>query len=188
MPLVIVICEGEDANRSVHSRNESNVIASACDDGDIDSCLKARDRALVNENYEKAFSYMKTLCERYKDADSCFKTYETFFAMQRRIDQKNTVASVTLYEVLYYLDIGCQLNNYDSCLRAARIYEYGVKPGHSQALYGYNIAYDAQEAKRYYKKVCQSVSESAYEACSKVVELSNKSRNITYTNKKSADR
>ena len=76
------------------------------------------------------------------------------------------------------------LNNYSACLRAARIYEYGVKPDSSQALYGFNVAYDAQEAKRYYKKVCESISDDAPEACKKIVDLTHKTHSYKYLIKK----
>ena len=64
-------------------------------------------------------------------------------------------------------------------MRAGKIYERGVKPGTSQALYGYNIAYDAQEAKRYYKRVCRSISDKAEEACKKIEELSQTRHSLT---------
>lgn len=170
VPLIIVICQGEESKQSVSISSVSDLGNNPCSNDDLDKCLMARDISLKNEDYEQAFSYLRTLCEKYKDSDSCYKTYSTYFAMHGRQSQGNEVR-VTLYEVLYYLDIGCKLNNYDACMRAARIYEYGVKPGSSQALYGYNIAFDAQEAKRYYKKVCESISDNAYEACAKLVDL-----------------
>ena len=68
--------------------------------------------------------------------------------------------------------------------RAARIYEYGVKPDSSQALYGFNVAYDAQEAKRYYKQVCESISDDAPEACKKIVDLTHKTHSYKYLIKK----
>ncbi len=43
---------------------------------------------------------------------------------------------------------------------------------------GYNVAYDAQEAKKYYKRVCESVSDNAMDACSRVVELSRQNSNV----------
>ncbi len=170
VPLVIVICQGEESKQSVSISSVSQLGNNPCENDDLEKCLMARDISLKNEDYEQAFSYLRTLCEKFKDSDSCYKTYSTYFSMHGSQSQGSEVR-VTLYEVLYYLDIGCKLNNYDACMRAARIYEYGVKPGSSQALYGYNIAFDPQEAKRYYKKVCESVSDNAYEACAKIVDL-----------------
>lgn len=120
---------------------------SVCRDGELDRCLKARDDSLRNKKYEQAFSYMRRLCENFKNADACLQTYSTYNAIQSNTEKNRSLVRVTLYEVLYYLDIGCKLNNYDACMMAGKIYEHGVKPGTSQALYGYNIAYDAQEAK-----------------------------------------
>ena len=148
-----------------------------CDE--LDRCLKARDDSLRNKKYEQAFSYMRRLCENFKNADACLQTYSTYNAIQSNTEKNRSLVRVTLYEVLYYLDIGCKLNNYDACMRAGKIYEHGVKPGTSQALYGYNIAYDAQEAKRYYKRVCRSISDKAEKACKKLEELSQTRHSLT---------
>lgn len=176
LPLVIVICNGEESSQAVLPSHIQDTTGNACESGDITKCRIARDTSLAAENYEKAFSMMRTLCERYDDSESCYMTYSTYYAMQSNNEKSQSEMRVTLYEVLYFLDLGCKLNNYDSCMRAARIYEYGVKPGTSQALYGYNIAYDAQEAKKYYKKVCESVSDNAYEACNRLLELTNSNK------------
>lgn len=171
VPLIIVICQGEERKfENTTDVQKTAAIDNACTDGDLQKCLFARDVSLQSDEYAKAFKYMSVLCERFKDSNSCYLTYQTFFSMQSNNKPENKVR-VTLYEVLYYLDIGCKLNNYDACMVAGKIYENGVKPGSYQALYGYNINYDPQEAKRYYKKVCESVSDNAYEACSKLVDL-----------------
>lgn len=152
---------------------------SVCREGSLDGCLKARDDSLRNKEYVQAFSYMRRLCEDFKNSDACLQTYSTYYAIQSSTEKNRSLVRVTLYEVLYYLDIGCKLNNYDACMIAGKIYEHGVKPGASQALYGYNIAYDAQEAKRYYKRVCRSISDKAEEACQKIEELSQTRHSLT---------
>ena len=174
-PLVVVICQGEERKQELAQTQEKVVevnFENACTDGNLDKCLLARDASLRDKNYVAAFKYLSYLCERFKDSKSCLLTYQTFFSMQQgNVKETRGANKITLYEVLYYLDLGCKLNNYDACMVAAKIYENGVKPGSSQALYGYNINYDPQEARRYYKKVCESVSDKASEACQKIVEL-----------------
>lgn len=172
-PLVFAICNGSNGNDQLTSVNNQN---NPYVTGDFENCLRERDTLLENKDYRKAFSYLRTLCEKYKDSESCNLTYSTYFAMQDdSVNVSSSEQNVTLYEVLYYLDLGCKLNNYDSCMKAARLYEYGTKPGASSQVKGYNVAYDAQEAKKYYKRVCESVSDNAIEACSHVVELSRQS-------------
>lgn len=180
VPLIIIICQGEESKQSLKTTMTSeSVDDSICRDGDLERCLKARDDSLRNKEYELAFSYMRRLCEDFKNSDACLQTYSTYYAIQSNTEKNRSLVRVTLYEVLYYLDIGCKLNNYDACMRAGKIYEHGVKPGTSQALYGYNIAYDAQEAKRYYKRVCSSISDKAEEACLKIEELSQTRHSLT---------
>ena len=179
-PLIIIICQGEESKQSLKSAMTSEAVDdSACRDGSPDGCLKARDDSLRNKEYVQAFSYMRRLCEDFKNSDACLQTYSTYYAIQSSTEKNRSLVRVTLYEVLYYLDIGCKLNNYDACMIAGKIYEHGVKPGASQALYGYNIAYDAQEAKRYYKRVCRSISDKAEEACQKIEELSQTRHSLT---------
>ena len=185
IPLVIVICQGEDSNVEPKSIAPVSLLGErVCSDGNINNCILLRDQALQEKKYAEAFVYLKTLCDRYQDSDSCLMTYETFFNMQETNKSESQNVKTTLYEVLYYLDLGCKLNNYSACMRAARIYEYGVKPDSSQALYGFNVAYDAQEAKRYYKKVCESISDDAPEACKKIVDLTHKTHSYKYLIKK----
>ncbi|MBQ2268349.1 MAG: hypothetical protein II340_08000 [Succinivibrio sp.] len=174
VPLIIVICQGEERQYNIDNTTDEpgKVFGNACLDGDLEKCIAARDSSLRSNDYENAFKYLANLCERFKDSNSCYLTYQTFFSIQSNAALKNRKSNITLYEVLYYLDIGCKLNNYDSCMVAAKIYENGIKPGAAQAFFGYNINYDPQEAKRYYKRVCESVSDKAYDACYKVVELS----------------
>ena len=180
IPLMIIICQGEESKQSLKSAMTSEAVDdSVCRDGELDGCLKARDDSLRNKEYVQAFSYMRRLCEDFKNSDACLQTYSTYNAIQSNTEKNRSLVRVTLYEVLYYLDIGCKLNNYDACMRAGKIYEHGVKPGASQALYGYNIAYDAQEAKRYYKRVCRSISDKAEEACKKLEELSQTRHSLT---------
>lgn len=180
VPLIMIICQGEENRPSLKSSSASEMIdGSVCRDGDLNRCLQARDESLRNKDYEQAFSFMRRLCEVFKDSDSCLQTYSTYNSIKSNSEKSGSLVKVTLYEVIYYLDIGCKLNNYDACMNAGRIYEHGVKPGTSQALYGYNIAYDAQEAKRYYKKVCSSISDKAEEACLKVEELSKTRHSLT---------
>ena len=179
-PLIIIICQGEESKQSLKSAMTSEAVDdSACRDGSLDGCLKARDDSLRNKEYVQAFSYMRRLCEDFKNSYACLQTYSTYYAIQSSTEKNRSLVRVTLYEVLYYLDIGCKLNNYDACMIAGKIYEHGVKPGASQALYGYNIAYDAQEAKRYYKRVCRSISDKAEEACQKIEELSQTRHSLT---------
>ncbi|SFS86703.1 hypothetical protein SAMN02910357_02300 [Succinivibrio dextrinosolvens] len=176
-PLVFAICNSSNLeNREILNTADNGTSAS---EDNLANCLAERDRLLEHRDYHKAFSYLRTLCEKYKDSESCNLTYSTYFAMQdNSVNVSPSAQNVTLYEVLYYLDLGCKLNNYDSCMKAARLYEYGAKPGASQ-MKGYNIAYDATEAKKYYKRVCESVSDSAMDACSRVVELSRQNnRNV----------
>ena len=176
-PLVFAICNG---NTSLEGgMSQTNNPNDPCASGDVALCIEERDQLLENKDYRKAFSYLRTLCEKYKDSESCNLTYSTYFAMQEdSVNVSPSDQNITLYEVLYYLDLGCKLNNYDSCMKAARLYEYGSKPGASSQVKGYNVAYDAQEAKKYYKRVCESVSDNAMDACSRVVELSRQSSNV----------
>ena len=175
-PLIIIICQGEESKQSLKSAMTSEAVDdSVCREGSLDGCLKARDDSLRNKEYVQAFSYMRRLCEDFKNSDACLQTYSTYNAIQSNTEKNRSLVRVTLYEVLYYLDIGCKLNNYDACMIAGKIYEHGVKPGASQALYGYNIAYDAQEAKR----VCRSISDKAEEACQKIEELSQTRHSLT---------
>lgn len=179
-PLIIIICQGEESKQSLKSAMTSEAVDdSVCREGSLDGCLKARDDSLRNKENVQAFSYMRRLCEDFKNSDACLQTYSTYYAIQSSTEKNRSLVRVTLYEVLYYLDIGCKLNNYDACMIAGKIYEHGVKPGASQALYGYNIAYDAQEAKRYYKRVCRSISDKAEEACQKIEELSQTRHSLT---------
>lgn len=172
-PLVFAICNGTNVVKTETANFSSG--SSENSEEELAKCISERDRLLEHRDYKKAFSYLRTLCEKYKDSESCNLTYSTYFAMQDdSVNISPSVQNVTLYEVLYYLDLGCKLNNYDSCLKAARLYEYGSKPGASQ-MKGYSISYDAHEAKKYYKRVCESVSDSAMDACSRVVELSRQS-------------
>jgi TPR repeat protein len=176
-PLVFAICNNNNVGKTeAFNTGSSDVLET---EGNLAETMAERDRLLHNRDYQKAFSYLRTLCEKYKDSESCNLTYSTYFAMQDdSVNVSPSAQNITLYEVLYYLDLGCKLNNYDSCMKAARLYEYGSKPGASQ-MKGYNIDYDAQEAKKYYKRVCESVSDSAMDACSRVVELSRQSnRNV----------
>ena len=176
-PLVFAICNG---NNSVDGgMSQTNASNDPYSSEDFAKCIEERDQLLENKDYRKAFSYLRTLCEKYKDSESCNLTYSTYFAMQEdSVNVSPSDQNITLYEVLYYLDLGCKLNNYDSCIKAARLYEYGSKPGASSQVKGYNVAYDAQEAKKYYKSVCESVSDKAMDACSRVVELSRQNSNV----------
>ncbi len=176
-PLVFAICNGNNSLDGGMSQTNASNDPYASED--FAKCIEERDQLLENKDYRKAFSYLRTLCEKYKDSESCNLTYSTYFAMQEdSVNVSPSDQNITLYEVLYYLDLGCKLNNYDSCMKAARLYEYGSKPGASSQVKGYNVAYDAQEAKKYYKRVCESVSDNAMDACSRVVELSRQNSNV----------
>ena len=180
VPLIILICHGVACKTPKKSSVASeNVVVDVCLDGDLNKCLKAKDDSLAKGEYVQAFSYMRKLCEDFKKSDACFQLYSTYNAIKSETEIKRSAVRVTLYEVIYYLDIGCKLNNYDACMRAGMIYEHGVKPGDSQNSYSYNIAYDPQEAKRYYKKVCSSISDKAEEACMKIEELSHTYHSLT---------
>ncbi|MGN1280278.1 MAG: hypothetical protein ACI4UM_00015 [Succinivibrio sp.] len=173
IPLIYIISE----NNSYRYLDKNDALADSssfgdiCDDGNYSKCLIQRDKAIEVKDFYRAFVYLKKLCEGYKDSQSCAMTYNIFYALKADTEKLNSIPKVTLYEVLYYLDIGCKLNNYDSCMKAGRIYESGNRPSANQTSYGYNVSYDPQEAKRYYQKVCHSISDNSYEACSKIVEL-----------------
>ena len=123
-PLVFAICNGTNVVKTETANFSSG--SSANSKEDLAECISERDRHLEHRDYNKAFSYLRTLCEKYKDSESCNLTYSTYFAMQDdSVNISPSVQNVTLYEVLYYLDLGCKLNNYDSCMKAARLYEYG---------------------------------------------------------------
>ena len=122
-PLIIIICQGEESKQSLKSAMTSEAVDdSVCRDGELDGCLKARDDSLRNKEYVQAFSYMRRLCEDFKNSDACLQTYSTYNAIQSNTEKNRSLVRVTLYEVLYYLDIGCKLNNYDACMIAGKIY------------------------------------------------------------------
>lgn len=168
IPLGIVICQGSENKTPLRTQGATVFNDTVCADGDLEKCLLARDQSLKQRDFSKAYAYLKILCEKFKDANSCYVTYPTFFAMQANVEKEQKLVRATLYEVLYYLDIGCNLGNMDSCMAAGKIYEYGVKPSSTTAVYGYAIAYDGLEAIRYFKKVCNSNAEYADDACAKV--------------------
>ena len=162
-----------DSNRDKTALlDKLSTVQNECAGTGYDKCIAKRDNALEKRDFETAFEYLRKLCDGGKDSKSCNLIYSTYFEMAGNQDSSESSQKISLYEVLYYLDVGCKLNDYDSCLKAARIYEYGEKPGAEHSSHGYNIAYDAQEAKKYYKRVCESISDSAIEACSHVVDLS----------------
>ena len=169
----VIVYQGKIIGRGYNRRTvDKNTLAHA----ELIPIKKASKKLKTEcENYNLKIK----LCEDFKNSDACLQTYSTYNAIQSNTEKNRSLVRVTLYEVLYYLDIGCKLNNYDACMIAGKIYEHGVKPGASQALYGYNIAYDAQEAKRYYKRVCRSISDKAEEACQKIEELSQTRHSLT---------
>ncbi|MDY5324402.1 MAG: hypothetical protein SPG96_05735, partial [Succinivibrio sp.] len=113
VPLIIVICQGEERQYNIDNTTDEpgKVFGNACLDGDLEKCIAARDSSLKSNDYENAFKYLAHLCERFKDSNSCYLTYQTFFSIQSNAALKNRKSNITLYEVLYYLDIGCKLNN-----------------------------------------------------------------------------
>lgn len=56
IPLMIIICQGEESKQSLKSAMTSeSVDDSVCRDGELDRCLKARDESLRNKNMNKLF-------------------------------------------------------------------------------------------------------------------------------------
>ena len=73
-PLIIIICQGEESKQSLKSAMTSEAVDdSVCRDGSLDGCLKARDDSLRNKEYVQAFSYMRRLCEDFKNSDACLR-------------------------------------------------------------------------------------------------------------------
>lgn len=171
-PLVYIICSSSSDLFSAYSKDNADISdADICKDGEYSKCLIQRDNAIKSGDLYLSFQLASELCEKHMDPESCALTYNSFNSLKAASAKDNSIPKITLYQVLYYLDIGCKLNNYDSCMKAGQIYEYGVKQSSRQSGYDYNVSYDPQEAKRYYQKVCHSISDKSYEACSKIVSL-----------------